>query len=412
MWSGRQETCSRLQPRAQGLDRRRAAGHDAGARPVDCRQGEPLPQLRQDLRLGGARRPAWRPRAVDCISRPRAATRRSASSRGKTPARQAATYSPTLWPSRAAGRTPHSIHRRARAYSTANRAGWATAVASSRRACSAGSPSTGKSTVRRSKPERRFQDLGAEVDLAAERRLGLVELAPHARVLRALAREQEGHRPVARLLVAGEDPLRIERTEERRRRRRGRGRPARGGAPAAAGRSAGSRRRRPAPGLGRLPDAPRGSASPSPAPPACAPKGPGAARDARGRRARPAAPPPAPRGRWCRRCRRSCTPARRGALPASQSASRELTKNGLAAKSISGFGSSKWRLGGIFPWRSISTVLIRPATPAAASRWPMLVLTEPMAQKPRRSVRARKARVRASISIGSPSEVPVPWAST
>ena len=58
-----------------------------------------------------------------------------------------------------------------------------------------------------------------------------------------------------------------------------------------------------------------------------------------------------------------------------------LTKNGLAAKSIFGFGVSKCRLRrDRRRARAPATVLIRPATPAAASRWPMLVLTEPMAQ--------------------------------
>ena len=58
-----------------------------------------------------------------------------------------------------------------------------------------------------------------------------------------------------------------------------------------------------------------------------------------------------------------------------------------------------------------STVLISPATPAAASRWPMLVFTEPIAQKPLRAVRARNAWVSAATSMGSPSSVPVPCAS-
>ncbi len=42
----------------------------------------------------------------------------------------------------------------------------------------------------------------------------------------------------------------------------------------------------------------------------------------------------------------------------------------------------------------------------------MLVLTEPSAQKPRRAVFARKTSVSAATSIGSPSGVPVPCAST
>jgi hypothetical protein len=56
--------------------------------------------------------------------------------------------------------------------------------------------------------------------------------------------------------------------------------------------------------------------------------------------------------------------------------------------------------------------LRRPATPAAASRWPTFVFTEPRAQKPRRFVVRRNAFVSAATSAGSPSAVPVPWAST
>ena len=74
-------------------------------------------------------------------------------------------------------------------------------------------------------------------------------------------------------------------------------------------------------------------------------------------------------------------PAR--ALRVVQSVRRALTRNGLVSKSIAGFGLSKPRLGGICRCCSASAALIRLATPAAVSRWPMLVLTEPMRQKPR-----------------------------
>ncbi len=83
-----------------------------------------------------------------------------------------------------------------------------------------------------------------------------------------------------------------------------------------------------------------------------------------------------------------------------QSRRRSFTKNGLAAKSICGLGVRKCRVGGSCPWCSDSTVLIRPAMPAASSRWPMLVLTEPIAQKPVRAVECRNAWVSAAISIG------------
>ena len=61
---------------------------------------------REHLRLRRAARPAWPPAGSSCISRPRAATSRSASARENTPARHAATYSPMLCPSMASG--PHA----------------------------------------------------------------------------------------------------------------------------------------------------------------------------------------------------------------------------------------------------------------------------------------------------------------
>src|SRR5258708_3418000 len=54
----------------------------------------------------------------------------------------------------------------------------------------------------------------------------------------------------------------------------------------------------------------------------------------------------------------------------------------------------------------------RPAAPAAASRCPTFVFSEPNAQKPFLFVPVRNTWLSASISIGSPSVVPVPCAST
>ena len=92
------------------------------------------------------------PGGISPISRPRAATSRTASASGKTPARQAATYSPIEWPRRAAGRTPQSIHSCARACSTAKRAGCVSAVCASSAAAAAARSAAGKSTSRRSRP--------------------------------------------------------------------------------------------------------------------------------------------------------------------------------------------------------------------------------------------------------------------
>ncbi len=64
------------------------------------------------------------------------------------------------------------------------------------------------------------------------------------------------------------------------------------------------------------------------------------------------------------------------------------------------------------PCSTASTVLMNPAMPAAGPRWPMLVLTEPRPHQPASSVPAPSTLDSAATSIGSPSEVPVPCAST
>ncbi|MCY1217499.1 hypothetical protein D9M72_294140 [compost metagenome] len=92
------------------------------------------------------------PGGIDCSRRPRRAATRSASSRRNTPARQAATYSPRLWPIITAGRTPRRIHHCAIAYATTKSAGCASAMSNSRASASASPPGAGNSTVRRSKP--------------------------------------------------------------------------------------------------------------------------------------------------------------------------------------------------------------------------------------------------------------------
>ena len=106
------------------------------------------------------------------------------------------------------------------------------------------------------------------------------------------------------------------------------------------------------------------------------------------------------------------TPARRGApAAAGHGASAVARRKGPDASSSAGLGSSACSVGGICRWRSASTALISPAMPAAASRWPMLLFTEPSAHEPGAPPRP-KARVSAATSTGSPSRVPVPCAST
>jgi hypothetical protein len=83
------------------------------------------------------------PGGTACIRRPRSATRASASSREKTPARWAATYSPTLWPIMATGSKPHAIQSRASAYSITKSAGWVSLVCLSSSAAASASPGCG-----------------------------------------------------------------------------------------------------------------------------------------------------------------------------------------------------------------------------------------------------------------------------
>ncbi len=106
------------------------------------------------------------------------------------------------------------------------------------------------------------------------------------------------------------------------------------------------------------------------------------------------------------------TPARRGPAPSRHGASSVWTRNGVLAKSILGDGCVTLIDGGSVRRCSASAVLIRLAAPAAITMWPTLLLSEPIAQNPRSAVWRRNARVRPSISIGSPSGVAVPWAST
>ncbi len=67
--------------------------------------------------------PSIAPSGSRSNSSPRLATSAIASSKDNAPPRHAAAYSPALCPINAVGSTPHAIHSRAMAYSTANSAG-------------------------------------------------------------------------------------------------------------------------------------------------------------------------------------------------------------------------------------------------------------------------------------------------
>ena len=69
------------------------------------------------------------------------------------------------------------------------------------------------------------------------------------------------------------------------------------------------------------------------------------------------------------------TPARRGRPVSGQSVCCATTFSRRLSNGMCGFGLSKCRFGGISPRCTASTALMKPAIPAAASRWPRFVLT-------------------------------------
>ncbi len=132
---------------------------------------------------------AFRPAGISCIMRPRSATSASASSREKTPARHAATNSPTLWPSMACGRMPQLIHSCARAYSTVKIAGWATIGIGNAALVFLGSAFGWIQQRAKIGVQKRPQNFRATVHRGSKDRLAVVNLPAHIQVLRALARE-------------------------------------------------------------------------------------------------------------------------------------------------------------------------------------------------------------------------------
>src|SRR5262249_23108673 len=76
--------------------------------------------------------------------------------------------------------------------------------------------------------------------------------------------------------------------------------------------------------------------------------------------------------------RKADTPAVGGQELPGQGVTCDVTARPRSASGICGLGELKCSVGGICRWASARTVLISPATPAAASRWPMLLFTEPI----------------------------------
>mmetsp|Transcript_13904 Transcript_13904/g.45516 ORF Transcript_13904/g.45516 Transcript_13904/m.45516 type:complete len:291 (-) Transcript_13904:194-1066(-) len=118
------------------------------------------------------------------------------------------------------------------------------------------------------------------------------------------------------------------------------------------------------------------------------------------------------------------TPHRRAAVPPPTGASHgaappRKTCSGVPASSTFLFSWAKWAVGTSVCRDMQSVALMRPVMPAAALAWPMLPLTDPMAQKaPRAATSAApapasaKASVSERASMPSPTSVPVAWHST
>ncbi|PSK61879.1 hypothetical protein B0E53_06215 [Micromonospora sp. MH33] len=71
------------------------------------------------------------------------------------------------------------------------------------------------------------------------------------------------------------------------------------------------------------------------------------------------------------------TAARRGRPVSGHGRASVSSSTAPADQSTCGVGASTCRVRGRMPWRSACTILITPATPAAAWLWPMLDLIDP-----------------------------------
>ena len=354
-----------------------------------------------------------------CISRPRAATSaRRVLEREHAGQARRHVLADAVAEHRRRARCPRRIQSRASAYSTTNSAGWVSRVSVRRRGRASSAASADRAPRAGRSPRCRAQDLAAVVDVGAEDGLGLVEAAAHVRRTAALAGEQEGDgrspvRRAARATALGDRPRASSAAASGLSRHTD---------DAAVGEGAAADLQR----VGDVGEAQLGVLVQVSRPGCCA-----GALERRvgvfaestqelagvgvdGRRAPRggasssttcALVPPMPN---------ELTPARRGRRSRRPLArARRSRRTGCRRNRSAGSGVSKCRLGGISRCSSASTALIRPATPAAASRWPMLRLhradgAEAAAGPSPRGTPA----VSAATSIGIAERVPVPCAST
>ena len=105
------------------------------------------------------------------------------------------------------------------------------------------------------------------------------------------------------------------------------------------------------------------------------------------------------------------TPAIAGPESSGHRSRQRGTRNCRSSKGILGFGLRKCRFGGIIRRLSDKATLITPAMPAAASKCPILVFTDPIRLYLPLGRPDDSTFPMAAASIGSPIAVPVPCAS-
>ena len=184
--------CLRLQHRLQFIDvvkRRRKEPFDVGElnAAIDTRPGNRCSNPRRDRLLGGDRKHLTRCRAIAASTGLAAAVNRSPSSRVKTPAIQAAAYSPMLCPMTNFGMMPQDRSSSAKAYSRAKRAGCAYSVRCIR------SPARSNMTSSSGWFEFVAQDLIAAFKQPTKLGAHLIKFSSHVGVLRTLPGKQEAN---------------------------------------------------------------------------------------------------------------------------------------------------------------------------------------------------------------------------
>ncbi len=106
------------------------------------------------------------------------------------------------------------------------------------------------------------------------------------------------------------------------------------------------------------------------------------------------------------------TPATGGRPGAGHGQPSVTTRSRSSSRGIAGLGAAKCRLAGSWPREMLSATFSSPAMPAAPSRWPMLVFTEPTSSGCSGDRSRPSAAPSAAASTGSPARVPVPCSST